>query len=334
MNDCFKPLLFCLLFLSALEAHAEVLRPTRSLQLQGEIAEPLQLSGVTIWREFMIVCPDEGAEFNVFKNNAERELLATVNLLDGSDDEIDMEAAASDAEYVYIIGSHSIRRRQVEEDGTYRQNRKRLTRVVPHSESYRLFRIELDDAGQLSSKESIDLRDILETDEILAPFLSVPGKENGIDIEGVAVKDGKLFVGFRGPVLRGNFVPVLAFRFEEPDNYELLFVQLGGRGIRDLVAVDEGFLIVAGAIGDGDASYQLCLWNGEDGVPGEGGWDDQIIKLGELATDLGVKPEGLAVTAETTDEWQLLVVSDGRPTAAEWTVTKPSASSNGSPPVQ
>jgi hypothetical protein len=172
----------------------------------------------------------------------------------------------------------------------------------------------------------MDLRDILENDEILAPFLSVPGKENGIDIEGIAVKDGKLFVGFRGPVLRGNFVPVLAFRFDEPDDYELLFVQLGGRGIRDLVAVDAGFLIVAGAIGDGDASYQLCLWNGEDGVPGEGGWDHQIIKIGELATDPGIKPEGLTVTAETTDAWRLLVVSDGHASASEWTVPKPNYS--------
>jgi hypothetical protein len=194
---------------------------------------------------------------------------------------------------------------------------------VPHTESYRLFRIKLDDAGQLAAKESIDLRDILENDEILGPFFSVPGKENGIDIEGIAVKDGRLFVGFRGPVLRGNFVPVLAFRFEEPDDYELLFVQLGGRGIRDLASVEDGFLIVAGAIGDGDASYQLCLWNGEDGVPGEGGWDGKIIKIGELATNLGVKPEGLTVTAETPDEWRLLVVTDGQASASEWSVPKP-----------
>jgi hypothetical protein len=324
----FKPLLLCWLCFGTAAVQAEVLRPTRSLPLQGEIAQPLELSGVTIWRDLIIVCPDEGAEFNVFTNNAERELLATVNLLDGADDEIDMEAATSDAEHIYIIGSHSIRRRQVEPERTYRQNRKRLTRVVPHTESYRLFRIELDDAGQLASKESIDLRDILENDEILGPFLSVPGKENGIDIEGIAVKEGKLFVGFRGPVLRGNFVPVLAFRFDEPEDYELLFVQLGGRGIRDLVAVEDGFLIVAGAIGDGDNSYQLCLWNGEDGVPGDGGWDNKITKLGELATNLGVKPEGLAVSAETPDEWRLLVVNDGAASMSEWTVPKPTTLGN------
>ncbi|HEY3391281.1 MAG TPA: DUF3616 domain-containing protein [Lacipirellulaceae bacterium] len=323
MSYCYRVLLFSLLFFGAAAVQAEVLCPTRSLDLQGAIAEPLELSGITIWRDLMIVCPDEGAEFNVFKDNSEHELLSTVNLLDGGDEEIDMEAAASDAEHIYIIGSHSIRRRLVDPERTYRQNRRRLSRVVPHTESYRLFRIQLDDAGQLAAKESIDLRDILENDEILGPFLSVPGKENGIDIEGIAVKNGKLFVGFRGPVLRGNFVPVLAFRFDEPDDYELLFMQLGGRGIRDLVAVEDGFLIVAGAIGDGDASYQLCLWNGEDGVPGEGGWDSQIVKLGELATELGIKPEGLAVSAETANEWRLLVVNDGDASATEWIVSKP-----------
>jgi hypothetical protein len=118
----------------------------------------------------------------------------------------------------------------------------------------------------------------------------------------------------------------MVFRFDRPEEYELLFVQLGGRGIRDLVAVDGGFLIVAGAIGDGDASYQLCLWNGDDGVPGEGGWDSKIIKIGELATPLGVKPEGVALAAETPDEWRLLVVSDGDATASEWTVPKPAHS--------
>jgi hypothetical protein len=328
MNDYLKPLVVCLLFSGAAAAEVEILCPTRTIKLQGDIAQPLELSGVTIWRDLVIVCPDEGAEFNVFRNNSEHELVSTVNLLDGSDDEIDMEAAASDADHIYILGSHSTRRRQVDDDRNYRQNRKRLTRVVPHTESYRLYRVQLDEAGQLVAKASIDLREILEQDEILAPFLSVPGKENGIDIEGIAIKNGTLFIGFRGPVLRGNFVPVLAFRFDQPDEYELMFVQLAGRGIRDLVAVQDGLMILAGAVGDGDASYQLHLWNGEDCVPGEDGPPGEITPLGQLAADLGVKPEGIAVVSETAGEWQLLVVSDGQSTASELTVPKPSDSSS------
>ena len=39
--------------------------------------------------------------------------------------------------------------------------------------------------------------------EYLSTYLDIPGKDNGFDIEGLAVKGEKVFVGVRGPVLRG-----------------------------------------------------------------------------------------------------------------------------------
>jgi hypothetical protein len=198
-----------------------------------------------------------------------------------------------------------------------------LTRVRPHAESYRLFRLKISDDGQLLEKDNVDLRDVLRDDEVLGSFFSMPGKEGGIDIEGVAVKDGKLFVGFRGPVLRGNFVPVVVLEFDQPHEYELRFVQLGGRGIRDLVAVEDGFLILAGPVGDGDGSYQLHLWNGEDCVPGAEELTGTITPIAELAAGPGEKPEGVTVLVENADQWQLLVISDGNPAATEWMAPKP-----------
>jgi hypothetical protein len=317
---------------AATAANDRILRAGEPAELRGDMAHPDQLSGVTFWRDLMIVCPDEGAEFNVFQAAGPQfDLIATVNLLSESDDEIDMEGAASDSNYVYIVGSHSMRRKRIDDEGTYKKNRKRLTRVTPHKESYSLFRIKLGDDGQLLAKDRVDLREIIGDDEVLGPFFSMPGKENGIDIEGVAVRDGTIFVGFRGPVLRGNFVPVLAFDFEQPHEYELKYVQLGGRGIRDLVAVDDGFLILAGPVGDGDGSYRLYLWNGEDGVPGEGGSQANLVAIGELSTELGTKPEGIAIASQTADEWQLLVVSDGDARASRWTVRKPLTDDASSP---
>ena len=35
--------------------------------------------------------------------------------------------------------------------------------------------------------------------DVLAPFTRLPAKENGVDIEGIAVRDDLLYVGFRGP---------------------------------------------------------------------------------------------------------------------------------------
>jgi hypothetical protein len=163
---------------------------------------------------------------------------------------------------------------------------------------------------------------VLESDEVLGPFFDMPGKENGVDIEGVAVQGGRLYIGFRGPVLRGNFVPVVTLEFDDPEDYALKFVQLGGRGIRDLVAVENGFLVLAGPVGDGDGSYRLYFWNGQDCVPGDQKSTGEITNLGDLATQPGKKPEGITVMSESPAEWRLLVVSDGDPLASEWIVPK------------
>jgi Protein of unknown function (DUF3616) len=95
------------------------------------------------------------------------------------------------------------------------------------------------------------LQGILKGDKILGPFTKIPSKENGTDIEGIAVKDETLFLGFRGPVRRENFVPVMVLQLDRPEDYELRFVNLDGHGIRDITAVENGFLIIGGPVGDG-----------------------------------------------------------------------------------
>lgn len=41
-------------------------------------------------------------------------------------------------------------------------------------------------------------------DPHFAPYLAIPGKGNGFDIEGLAVDGQRLFLGLRGPVLLGG----------------------------------------------------------------------------------------------------------------------------------
>jgi hypothetical protein len=304
-------------------AAATTLRAMRTVPLTGELADPKELSGIARWRGSLVICPDEGDTINVLRPaDSGYELFGVVGLLTDSDKEIDMEGAASDSEYVYIVGSHSSRRTKIDEKGTYKKNRKRITRVRPHIESYSLYRLSLDNEGKLVQKERIDLRDVLEADEVVGPFFDMPGKENGVDIEGVAVKRGRLYVGFRGPVLRGNLVPVVTFKFDRPEDYQLRFVRLGGRGIRDLVAVENGFLVLAGPVGDGDGSYRLYFWNGQDCVPGEEESAGELTTLGDLAAEPGKKPDGITIMSESPAEWRLLVVHDGDPLASEWIVPK------------
>jgi hypothetical protein len=87
--------------------------------------------------------------------------------------------------------------------------------------------------------ERIDLNKRLRKDPLLHVFSCTPSKENGIDIEGMAYRDGLLYLGFRGPVLRDNYVPVMAVDFEQPKGYALSFVRLDDQGVRDMVALDE-----------------------------------------------------------------------------------------------
>ena len=95
-----------------------------------------------------------------------------------------MEGSASDGEYLYIVGSHSLHRAKSKPNGTHQENRERLTDVEEHEDSFHLFRIQLDDGGELVSKEDISLREFLKDDAILKRFCKIPSKENGIDSPG------------------------------------------------------------------------------------------------------------------------------------------------------
>jgi hypothetical protein len=118
------------------------------------------------------------------------------------------------------------------------------------------------------------LADALSTDRHLAPFLPLPGKDNGLDIEGlVALPDGVL-VGLRGPVLRGWAVVLelhlrdvpgrsdrLALR-RDPPGYRTHFLDLDGLGVRDLARAGDDVLVLAGPAMDLDGPVRLHRWIG------------------------------------------------------------------------
>jgi hypothetical protein len=306
-------------------AYAQLLQSVGEVALNGEMPHADDLSGIAVIKDKLFLCPDEGTSFYVLSKEDDDAYLLdrTEALADDEDAELELEGAASDGKFLYLVGSHCLRRKSVDESLTYEENRKRLSKVGPHDDSYRLFRLKVDDEGLIKGKKEISLRDLLKSDAGAAPFFDVPSKENGIEIEGMAISDGRLYVGFRGPVLRGGFVPVAAFQFKEPEAYELRFVRIGGRGIRDITAVDDGFLIIAGPVGDGDGEFQLWHWKGADCVPGTGSPGGAVEMLGRIPSSRGVSPEGVAVASETSDEWQILIVSDGNDIVQKFVVPRP-----------
>lgn len=242
----------------------------------------------------------------------------------GGDKEMDIEGLAVDGQTVYVIGSHSLVRKKIDEDDSYQKNRKRLAAVPESDDEFEirnsLVRLELNADGTLrpGSRTQVSLRQILDDTPPFSLFRDLPSKENGVDIEGLAFRDGKLYAGFRGPVLRGNYVPVLEFELNQIiENARVLYVNLCGKGIRDLVAVQRGFLILAGPVGDGDAGYSLYRWDGRDVIPGKDHPDRPGVleHLDDLpkVTQGGAsgKAEGLAVLREDDNTFELLVVFDG-----------------------
>jgi hypothetical protein len=291
----------------------EAVEPEGKIALNGELCEPADLSGLALHRGLLVVCTDEGAQLNVLKRTSPEafEALPPIQLIDDETAEVDMEGAASDGRHVFIVGSHSRSRKKLESARTYEKNRRRLTQIDDQAARYHVFRLALDDGGRCVSRDSISLGKILANDEILAPFSRLPGKENGVDIEGIAAAGGTLYFGFRGPVLRGNFVPVVALQYDRPDDYRILFVDLAGRGIRDLAAVAGGLLLLAGPVGDGDESYELYFWNKLDCLPGQDAPRGKVTRVGTVRSSGEAKPEGIAIVEETGGQVRLLLLCDG-----------------------
>lgn len=224
--------------------------------------------------------------------------------------EIDLEAVAVADGYVYALGSHSRVRPKQKPKETYADNREKMATVLAPDSRDVLARFRPNPDGTPGPVETVSLRAAIEADPVLRPFAALPGKENGVDIEGLAVKGATVYVGFRGPVLRENFVPVLTTTFATGAAHDLRFVTLGGRGIRNLAAVADGFLILAGPSGDGPGSFQIYHWDGHDCLTGATP-EGQCRLLAEVPPIDKGKPEGLTVTAEDATGYDVVMVCDG-----------------------
>ncbi|HEY0001944.1 MAG TPA: DUF3616 domain-containing protein, partial [Actinoplanes sp.] len=133
-------------------------------------------------------------------------------------------------------------------------------------------------AAALSGRD--DLRALLRRDEHLARFLDIPGKDNGLDIEGIAVSGDRVYLGLRGPVLRG-WAFVLELRpyvtdddlsrlrlrpFDDGELYRKHVLDLDGLGVRDLCPSGDDLLILAGPTMDLDGPVRVYRWHGASRV--------------------------------------------------------------------
>ncbi len=276
-----------------------------SVTLPPGLLAGAELSGVsTVGDTLVLVSNETTAAQLLVPDGGGYRVAHTVTLAD-SDDELDLEGVAVDGRTVYVCGSHS-RVRKVDAPGELPRRK-----VKPKPARDGVYRFKVSDAGDPGRVRPASLRGVIDADPILADFVPLASKENGVDVEGLAVKDWVLYFGFRGPVLRDNWVPVVVAAFGAgPGAAETRYVKLGGRGVRDLATVSDGFLVLAGPPGDQELSFQVFHWDGRSLADATSRGVVTLLAEFDPAPDEG-NPEGITVVAETPAGYELLLVRDG-----------------------
>jgi hypothetical protein len=268
--------------------------------------------------------------------------------------EADFEGISFCDDYLWVAGSHSSLRDGPEGRtgsagiaalATVRRsgNRFLLARIpvaVKGAEATLVRRFKSPDGRELCAarlaggRKNDALTRALRDDPHLGPFLSIPSKDNGFDIEGLAAAPGgRLFLGLRGPVLDG-WACVLEIAVDshrvrkeelvlrelvrqpapstERAKYRKHFLDLDGAGIRDLCFAGRDLLILTGPPMRGKGTSEVRFWKNAIGRRAE-----SMLSAKQLPTLLEVKyrakkdhAEGITVLRRDARAVLLLVIYD------------------------
>nr|WKN35540.1 DUF3616 domain-containing protein [Tunicatimonas sp. TK19036] len=316
-----------------------------------------ELSSVVRTGEYLWLAFDEGHGLerlkrvkDTYQGHQTFSLTEYMHLPEGKD-EVDIEGLAYDGTYIWIVGSHSTKRGKPDErkDSLKKRikclakvkndpNRHTLARIPvlkdPETGEYTLYKSCPDpkNPGQFltasrlkANKTQSQLTKALKKDKHFQPFMDIPGKDNGLDIEGIAVMGERIFLGLRGPVLRGWAI-ILEVQVKQKgkdtlklkkigkhkQRYRKHMVNLHGMGIRELAVAQDDLLILAGPTMDCDGT--IALYRIPGGLPDKVEsmlYNDEIERLVNVTlgheTEYGRdKAEGLTLTEDN----ELLVVYD------------------------
>ncbi len=263
----------------------------------------------------LFVATDEGAGLirmtvgqDRFRQDGAFPLAELLDLPSG-DAEVDVEGMEYREPYLWITGSHGVKRRKPDpEADDPAKEIARLAKSVYEPNRYLLARVPLSrDAatgGYTPVRSCADPADPLRTltaarvrgdgrrsqlmksladDPHLSPFMGLPDKDNGFNVEGLTVAGDRVFLGLRGPVLRGWAVllEVEPAETDEPGllrlkkigpggrRYRKHFLDVGGLGIRELSTDGPDLLLLAGPTLALSGPVVLCRWKGGAAPEGE-----------------------------------------------------------------
>ena len=248
----------------------------------------------------------------------------------------DIEALAYADNYVYAVGSHGPSRGECRyQDSAFLLYRfpvlsrtgapetadvpKPIAKRVVKTKGWR--RLRRIKRVEISSK----LRGVIRADPMLAAKAEACLHADGANIEGAAVYNKRLFLGFRAPVVDGSAVvlsaPIEQLFDEETVGPKATSHALGlgaGFGVRAMESVEDGLLILAGPIHDEQPAPAIWHWDPDSPERRPG----LLAQLADAAYRDDLKAEGLLALRKTRTRrgrWKVLVLFDkaanGKPRA-------------------
>lgn len=214
--------------------------------------------------------------------------------------EVDMEALAYQEPYLWFCGSMSLKRDSPSPDDSLEDQLDDLSDIdldenrfslgcipcIKRNGNYELMRETEHNGKKVKASmlrggtKSTELHNALLRDEHLDRFMMIPCKDNGFDIEGLAVYNERIFIGLRGPVLNGYAIILeigckefegellLSKNGEEDKLYRKHFINLNGMGIRELNITKNGDLyLLAGPTMDLDGT--ISIYKVKGGLPNQ-----------------------------------------------------------------
>lgn len=323
---------------------------TVQLHIQGGEADDIagSLSAVeqiddTLWLagdEVTTVERLRTTDYRRFEAHCSLDLKVPFDLVSGKQDEIDLEGLSFDdaTGRLWFVGSHSGKRgKNKEKEPTLDGELAALGPGQNQPNRYLLGAIDIRNWGAktppsfsktdgrfLPRKETgNDVTKALLANPLFAPFMGIPSKDNGFDIEGIAARDGQVFLGLRGPVLNG-WASILQCAPTDAGAHHLSLgggpnffhhlLNLDGLGVRDLCVHGDDLLILAGPTMKPERPFIVYRW------PGGARADGPKLVTGETRQALfelpsggtGGNPEGMAVFKQPGPD-RLLVVYDRKP---------------------
>ncbi len=267
-----------------------------------------------------------------FASHTSFDLKERLGLPGPAKEEIDIEGLDVDGGYLWLIGSHSAKRKKADKTKPLEENVKRLSTIELEGNRFTLARVPLDThatpvslhGGLSAARLAGDTRGnllstALSTDQHVGRFvprieggtvIGIPSKDNGFDVEGLAVSGSRVFLGLRGPVFRG-WTMIVELRVADAGTLTLdtlgsgrpylkHFLQLDGLGVRDLVIAGNDLLVLSGPSMDLDGPVYIYRW--KDGLNQHTDsltWNKDLTRL--VTVPFGVTKdhaEGLSIVRE------------------------------------